>query len=243
MLKYLKKILKIILIRRKHQFNAKRLDISKNDENYSIGVKKVINLLNYTKKNDISYSAIDFPAGYHKFELNNHVIEGQRDPQARFKDLPFSLKGLSVLDIGCNQGGMLHTFSKELRYGVGIDYDGRMINVANKIKSYNGTNNLDFYVFDLEKDNLEYIKDFLPENHVDLILLLSVCMWIKNWKEVVKFSYDISEKLIFESNGQPTQQEEQITYLKSIYGKVQVIHETSEDDLGQKLRKLLVCFK
>ncbi len=243
MINKLKKILKHILNRREQHFVSKRLDISKDDENYDIPTKKLINLLNYTKKSETSYSAINFPAGYHSLFVNKSILKGQRDPIQRFKDLPFSLNGLSVLDIGCNQGGMLHSFSKEFRYGIGIDYDSSMINVANKIKSYNAAYNLDFYVFDLEKDNLDYIMDLLPENKIDLVLLLSVCMWINNWKNVIKFSYDHSDKLIFESNGKPPQQEEQIAYLKALYEKVDLIHEFSQDDPGQKDRKLLVCYK
>ena len=57
-----------------------------------------------------------------------------------------------MLDIGCNQGGMLYELSNRIKYGVGIDYDSRMINVANKIKSHNKLNHLDYYVFDLEKE-------------------------------------------------------------------------------------------
>ena len=98
-------------------------------------------------------------------------------------------------------------------------------------------------MFDLEKDDLDYIMDLLPENKIDLVLLLSVCMWINNWKSVIKFSYDHSEKLIFESNGKPSQQEEQIAYLGTLYKKVDVIHEFSQDDPGQKSRKLLICYK
>ncbi len=239
-MKFLKKLLNTINSQ-KYKVNVKRFDTT-NDEKYNRDVKKIMNLLNYTKKSSVSYSAGDFESGYHTFKIDDYSFKGQRDPELRFKDLPFSLDGLSVLDVGCNQGGMLYAFSDVIKYGVGIDYDSRMINVANKLKSYNNINNLDYYVFDLENEDLNYIYDLLPEEKVDVVLLLSICMWISNWRDVVLFSSRISEKMIFESNGSAEEQEFQVVYLKEIYQNVRLIHSTSEDDPSQKMRKLYYCW-
>ena len=88
---------------------------------------------------------------------------------------------------------------------------------------------------------MDYLQDFLPENKVDVALMLSICIWVKNWKEVLVKAQTLAEKLVFESNGKDIQQEEQIDYLKSLFTKVELIHERSEDDATQKFRKLLVC--
>jgi SAM-dependent methyltransferase len=159
----------------------------------------------------------------------------------RLEDIPFSFDNLSVLDIGCNQGGMLYELSNRIKFGVGVDYDSRMINVANKMKSHCKLNNLDYFVFDLEKENLDYLSDFLPEDKVDVVFLLSICMWIENWREVVAKIPTISRKLIFESNGKPEQQQEQIDELKKHYKTVQLIREKSTDDPSQKNRQLFYC--
>ena len=227
---------------KKYVVPVERLDTTKDDKNYDRSIKRVMNLLSYTRKSGVSYSGGKFNTGYHSFNIKGYEFAGQRNPKLRFENLPFSLKGFSVLDIGCNQGGMLHAFSDEIKFGVGIDYDARMINAANKIKSYTETNNLDFYIFNLESENLEYINDFLPEEKVDVTFLLSICMWIENWKEVIQFAQNNSEKLIFESNGKPEQQEEQIQFLKSTYKNVDLINEKSDDDSSQKNRKLFVCY-
>tara|TARA_B110000914_G_C15460140_1_gene445411 strand:- start:286 stop:1005 length:720 start_codon:yes stop_codon:yes gene_type:complete len=227
--------------RNNYQVEINRLDTT-NDDSFDRGLKKIMNLLNYTKKSAVSYSAGNFDSGYHSMKIGNQEFKGQRNPELRFKDLPFSFKGLSVLDIGCNQGAMISTFAEDLKFGIGIDYDYRMINVANKIRTYNKFDNVNYYVFDLEKENLNYISDFLPTDKVDVILLLSVCMWIKNWKDVISFCVKTSGKLVFETNGNPSQQEEQIQYLQSKYKKVDLIHDTSEDDESQKLRKLYYCY-
>lgn len=226
----------------KYATQVARIDSTIEGDGYSSGVRKIMNLLTYTRKNNVSYSGYNFFTGYHTLEIGEHTFKGQRNPRLRFKDLPISLNGLTVLDIGCNQGGMLHAFSDQIKAGIGIDYDHKMINAANKIKSYNKAHHLDFYVFNLETENLDYLQDFLPENKVDIALVLSVCMWIKNWKEVLIKIQSLSDKMIFESNGKEHQQVEQIEYLKSLYQNVDLIHERSEDDETQKFRKLLFCY-
>ena len=202
---------------------------------------KVINLLNYTKKSGATYSGELYNSGYHTLQLGDKTLVGQRNPSERFKNIPYDFTGKTVLDIGSNQGGMLHACADKIKQGIGIDYDSKMVNVANKIKSFSKNQHLQFYVFDLEKENLSYIKDLLPGNGVDISFLLSVCMWLKNWKEVIDFVKSISTHLLFESNGSVAQQEEQIDYLKSNYKEVHLINEVSDDDPLQKNRKLLLC--
>lgn len=240
-MKRVKKLIKSIR-NKKHQVEINRLDTT-NDDGNSKEIKKIINLLCYTKKSEISYSAIDYEIGYHSFEIDGQTFHGQRNPQKRFLNLPVSFNGLTVLDIGCNQGGMLYSLQDKLKYGIGIDYDSRMINVANKIKSHTKANNLDYYAFDLEKESLNYIYDFLPEEKVDVVFLLSVCKWIKNWQEVIIFCSKISTTLIFESNGRRKKQRDQIDFLRRVYKTVQLINNKSEDDPKQKNRKLYLCFK
>jgi SAM-dependent methyltransferase len=226
---------------KKYKYSVERIETTSDDQ-MSMGVKKILNLLNYTKTSSVSYSAGVYDSGYHSFEIDGIEFKGQRIPKQRFSNLPISLEGKSVLDLGCNQGGMLHNFANEIMHGVGVDYDSRMINVANKIKSYTKRDNLDFYVFDLEKEDLYYLKDLLPQNKVDVVFMLSIAMWINNWKSVVNFSKEISECMIFETNGKDYQQEEQIAYLKSVYKNVDLVNDKSDDDVLTKNRMLYYCY-
>lgn len=226
---------------KKYKVLVERLDTASDDSQYDREIKKVMNLLAYTKRSSVSYSAGAFETGYHTLSIGKYKFKGQRDPKLRFKDLPLSLDNLSVLDIGCNQGGMLHTFSNEIRFGVGIDYDSRMINAANKIKSYTKTDNLDFYVFDLENEELSYIHDLIPTGGVDVVFMLSVAKWINTWREVITFCAELSSKMVFETNGTPAVQDEQIAYLKRMYKNVDLVNARSEDDRMQKNRQLLFC--
>lgn len=201
---------------------------------------KILNLLEYTKMSGASYSARHYPAGYHSIYLSGRKIQGQRDPAERLKNVPFNFEGKSVLDLGSNQGGMLFQVSDKIRWGIGLDYDYRMVNIANKI-SYSKISNCGFYVFDFEKDPLELIPDLLPEDRVDIIFLLSVCMWVKNWEELIEFCVNISDTMLFESNGTDQQQNEQEQKLRSLFVSVHKIAESSEDDPKQKNRRLFIC--
>lgn len=222
-----------------YQFEQNPLDLRA--EPHTLSRCQVQNLLNYTKISGTRYAAQHYPAGYHTIELDGYRLQGQRDPSKRLQIIPVDLQGKTVLDIGCNQGGMLFANEKTIKWGVGIDNDSRLINAANRIKAVRKTNNLDFYVFDLEKEPLELIPNFLPGGRVDVVFLLAVCMWLHNWKKVVRFAARIGGSMVFEANGSERQQLEQERWLKTLYDDVSLVAEASEDDQHQKERKLFYC--
>lgn len=204
-------------------------------------VNKVLNLLSYTTTNSTEYNAEKFPSGYHKLRIDGHEFQGQRDPHQRLVGVPFNFEGATVLDLGCNQGGMLHSIADLIQVGVGVDYDHKMINAANRIRTHNKVSNLSFYVFDLEQENLDLLRNFVPGVRIDIIFLLSVCMWIRNWTTVIDKARLMSNCLLFESNGSDEQQHEQEEYLRSCYSDVLLVRGESLDDPGQRRRRLFLC--
>jgi len=94
---------------------------------------KISNLLEYTKASGQKYSARIYPAGYHTIKLFGKELKGQRDPKKRIEKTPFDFYDKTVLDIGSNQGAMLFELADKIKWGVGLDYDYRMVNVANRI--------------------------------------------------------------------------------------------------------------
>lgn len=203
--------------------------------------RKVLNLLNYTKTSGSEYNAVAYEAGYHSISLGQRRFKGQRDPLARLSDVPFDFSGATVLDIGCNQGGMLFSVANRIKRGVGVDYDHRLINAANRVRAYNGISNLDFYHFDIEQEKLGLLRNFIVGDRVDIIFLLSVCMWIANWKEVVAKCAATAPHLLFETNGSHEQQRDQLGELERAYKTVDLIRDSSIDDPGQKRRALYLC--
>ena len=76
---------------------------------------------------------------------------------------------------------------------------------------------------------------------MDICFLLAVCVWIKNWQQVIDYAYDKAEVLLFETNA--TSQAEHIAYLKQKYATLLLINENSDDDVIQKKRQTYLCLK
>ena len=203
--------------------------------------RRVINVLAYTKSSGSPYSAQGFESGYHSIEISGRVFKGQREPRARLNVTPYDFAGKSVMDLGCNQGGMLFALSGTIRRGIGVDYDGRMVNAANRIRATRGDHQLDFYVFDLEREPLALLDSLRQEQRVDIVFLLSVCMWISNWREVIDYARSVAPAMLFESNGSDEQQSEQERHLRERYAKVQLLQDSSPDDIHQTRRRLFLC--
>lgn len=203
--------------------------------------RKVLNLLNYTKNSGSDYAATTFESAYQTIRLGQHEFAGQRNPWQRLAGVPFEFDGATVFDIGCNQGGMLFCLKDRIREGIGVDYDYRMINAAYRIRAFNSANNLHFYVFDLEKEDLDVLTNFIPSQGIDIVFLLSVCMWIRNWRAVIRKAREIAPCLLFETNGAHQQQNDQESFLRQQFASVDLIRDSSPDDPGQTARRLYIC--
>ncbi len=203
-----------------------------------------LNIIKYTKKSGKAYSAMHEQIGYHSIMLGNTYYRGQRDCYKRMIYIKneIDLVGKNILDLGCCVGGMLYPISDIIKSGVGVDYNYRNINACNKVIKYNKVSNLSFFMFDLEKENLEFMTNFY-DDEIDVCFLFSICMWIKNWKKVLDFIYKISSVLVIETNGSNHQQLEQYKYVKNKYKTVKNLYEKSMDDKSQQKRKLYICYK
>ena len=202
---------------------------------------KILNAIGYAKMGEVSYSAYKYPGGYHTIEIDGEVFEGQRKPAERLAQIDYDFAGKTVLDIGCNQGGIVFETARVARWAVGIDYDSRMINVCNLIRRQLKRDNTDFYVFDLDRDPFSLIVDFLPETRVNCIFLLSVCKWIDRWQELITFCAQISDCMVFETNGSAGQQQAQVDFLNRTYESVELVADQSLDDSDQANRMLFFC--
>lgn len=203
-------------------------------------IRAVRNVLRYTTGSGSPYSALTFPAGYHSIELGGEVLRGQRDPKSRLEGVPYDFTGKSLLDLGCNQGGMVHALADKVRVGVGLDYDPHMINAANRVKAFRKTQHLHFFTFDLQEEPLDFLPNYL-DGAVDIVFLLSVAMWIRNWREVIARAAVLAPAMLFESNGSEEQQTEQEAELRKTYSKVLMLRDSSPDDPIQGRRRLYLC--
>ena len=233
----------------------KRMNIYKSDnnsENFNTFKKKdiktdidsnnyILDIIRYVKNSGKSYSAKHIDIGYHSIEIDGIYHRGQRDciKRLEFCKKEYDFRNKNVLDIGCCIGGMLFPLSNEINYGCGIDFNYRNINAGNAIKQYKKTDNLSFYIFNLDEEQLQFIKNFIQK--IDVVFLYSVCMWIKKWKQLIDFISLNSKVLFIETNGGQSQQLDQINYCRSKFKIVKKLYDKSLDDKGQPNRKLYIC--
>lgn len=206
-------------------------------------INRIIRLLDYAKEKN-PYSGKKFEAGYQTQKIGDKVLVGQRDMNKRLAKIPYDFTNKTVLDIGTNQGGMLFAIADKIKYGVGVDYNSKLINVANRIKSVSQVSNVDFYVFNLDKEPLSIINNFIKTDKIDICFFLSMCRWVTKWRDVIDYIYKISETLLFEANGSNELKAQEIDYLNRIYKRVILLSRDSDDDkVNNKTRRLYICYK
>jgi SAM-dependent methyltransferase len=209
--------------------------------------EEVLKIINYSLGRKRETFGHGFESAYHTIKIGDKKIEGQRDIERRFENIDYDFKGKSVIDFGCNIGGMLHEISDDISFGIGLDYNSKVINAANLINAANEKNNINFYTFNLDKEKLKIVDGFTLGKKIDVCFVLAIALWVKRWKEVVKYCYNISDTLIYESNGDNRFQLEQQDFLKTLYSDVKLLAEKSMDDnrtdAQSKRRMLFICQK
>ena len=225
------------------QLNASQTRFKRNRAQVDLLTEKTIRVINHTKSSaDGRYSGGDFDSGYHTVRIKGQTFKGQRNNEERLSHLDFDFADKVVLDIGCNIGGMLHALGGDIKHGVGVDFDAKCINAANMIASVNGANNLKFFTFDLDKENIYKLWDFVPHEKVDVCFFLALVCWVDNWKGVIDFCAKVSDNLLFETNAHPEDlKKESIEYVKTVYRDVRVLRPESPDDPITQGRVMLWC--
>ncbi|WP_457336309.1 cupin-like domain-containing protein [Rhizobacter sp. P5_C2] len=201
----------------------------------------VLQILDASKSNKTWFDSRGLIAGYHTVSIGGESFQGQRDSAKRVAKIPYDFSGKRVLDIGCSNGGLLHHLSGAIRFGVGVDFNTRCINGANAIKAANGTHNVHFYAFDLDKDDLSLLNSFVFGERVDVCFILNISLWVKRWKEVVNHCAALSDTLVFEAHGNAQQQAEQLRFVQSVYGQTQLLSQQSDDDPTYAQRSMYLC--
>lgn len=214
------------------------------EEDAADELSRTLRVVNFSKLSPESYSGRGFEAGYQTLRLHGQVFPGQRDPRARVELIPLDFEGLTVLDLGCNQGAMLLELASKLKYGVGVDYDPYKINAAHRLQLLEEHRNLGFYTLDFDTDPLPMLVDFLPEGQsYDVVFMLAVSIWIEKWRELILYCREISSTLVFEASGNPDQQDQREAFLRQSFGSVECLAERSLDDPSYQGRRLFICRK
>jgi hypothetical protein len=134
--------------------------------------------------------------GYHSYDLGGIQIPGQRSIRDRvdvFRDW-IDFNGLVAVDLGCNSGGILHHLP-ELKSGAGFDFDASCIKSAQGISNILGSD-YTFTTHDFDKQGLPDI------GKPDVIFMLSLCSWVKSWRDLVAMAISKNCPVVFETNNE-----------------------------------------
>lgn len=193
-------------------------------------------LINTTKQKHYNGWTNRTTYGYHSFKIQNIELPGQRQPWVRLNKIKkyFDFTNKTLIDFGCNTGGMVFHLP-ELKTAYGLDFNTDCIKSCNYISSIlqHKTN---YYFFQQDLNNFD-IKKFINEkniNKIDVIFLLSLGSWIKNWKELYNQSILYCNNIILETNnddeGRP-----QLTYFESLNCNITLISNESDDDITRNV--------
>lgn len=171
-----------------------------------------------------------FGGDYTSIYINNElIVKGSRDPFNRINKIPLDFSSKTVLDLGCNCGGMLFSLSDKIKYGYGLEVNEEAVNNANTIINDFNVKNIEINLKNLEElDNFSFPK-------TDIVFMLSISRWVSTWKKIIEI---INPKvLVFEAHGKPAQVEEQLIFINSYFKSVEHLLTAREN----KIRHLYIC--
>lgn len=173
---------------------------------------------------------MNFGTDYTEIYINGTKIrKGARNPMLRLDAVPIDLTGKTVLDLGCNCGGMLFAISHQIAQGYGIDCSQKAIEAAQKIQQEYDVTNLSFQVGDFK----QYREMSFPKT--DVVFMLSIARWVQEWSTLL----DIIQPniLVFEAHGDGRTRNNQVAHLAARYDSVQHLVDTHE----RQQRSLYLC--
>jgi len=168
--------------------------------------------------------------GYHSFDLMNFKVNGQRNPLERLAIMKehVDFDGKTIIDFGCNSGGMLFHLP-EISRGFGLDFNMECIKSAQCFKDKLNMNHLHFHKQDLNTFNLSDFKNQNKIPVIDIVFLLALGSWIKNWEQLYTDSLAYAETIVLETNND-TEGIPQLELFRSLNATVTLISDASLDD-------------
>lgn len=181
--------------------------------------------------------------GYHSFTIKNMNLIGQRGCVKRLEKMKsvYDFKGKKVVDLGCNTGGMIMHLETSAK-GVGVDYDGKCIEVARKVstllKDY--VPPCEFYQMNLERTN--EVRELMERETPDVVFLLSMGSWV-NWEPLYKTVTGLCNRVFLEINNNHEGQPQIDFFVSEGWNMVEVSGSSDDDTTGNHNRRLFFMSK
>jgi 2-polyprenyl-3-methyl-5-hydroxy-6-metoxy-1,4-benzoquinol methylase len=184
---------------------------------------------------------------YSSFELPYFEIEpkeAQRNSAIRLGNFGVTeriLAGKSVLDLGCNIGGMLFAI-QQYRPGrcLGIEYDLEKVRMAQDIAAYNGLANVKFVQADIDTMSVEQ-----AEGPFDVVFCLAVEAHVKNRRKLYETLSKATKTILYFEGNSTTDPEEVRKCLMAVGFRKVLSQGISRDDIvpANNRRPLLIAEK
>ncbi|MCH1640499.1 class I SAM-dependent methyltransferase [Paenibacillus timonensis] len=181
---------------------------------------------------------------YSSFSLNNISIDPritQRDNGKRLNKFQITKQDIntkSILDLGCNAGGMIFELQKfDPGYCKGIEYDIDKVNLAKKISAFEGLYNVEFIQEDIDEIKI----DNWNVTEYDVVLCLAIEKHVKNKNKLFDLLGRVTKgMLLFEGNSN-MDVNEAIDNLKKVgFKTVQYIGYCDDDALSVNNNRPLI---
>jgi SAM-dependent methyltransferase len=187
-----------------------------------------------------------YEGGYHSFDIYNLNIQGHRNNKLRINEFRkyINFNNKIVVDFGCSVGGILLHIN-ELNNGIGFDFDKLSIKNANYILKQirkENTELADKYKFiNLDLNLIEHNElDKFINKDVDIIFLLSLGSWIKNWENLYSYSIKKGKIIVLETNNKE-EGKKQIEFFEKNNCKLQkIINSSTDDNTGNNKRQTFI---
>jgi len=132
------------------------------------------------------YCTIPFPEFEH--------LGGRRDCKVRFERFeigPKDLTGKSVIDLGCNVGGMVfEALNRGSVSAIGVDHNPKFIGIAKEVA---GFKNIERHVNFIEHD----LDTFNTDAQFDVSFCLAVDLWVKNANRLYNLLGRITKETLY----------------------------------------------
>ena len=156
--------------------------------------------------------------------------EAQRDAARRLEQFGVraeDIRGMRVLDLGCNNGAILFQLSNYgPDCGLGVEYDPEKVDLARRIAEFAGIERLEFRVGDL--DLLEASDIGVP---FDVVLCLAIEAHVQKPGHLYRLLADVTRGvLLFEANASTSPKSVEAELAKVGFGEIRYLG-TCDDDI------------
>jgi 2-polyprenyl-3-methyl-5-hydroxy-6-metoxy-1,4-benzoquinol methylase len=170
--------------------------------------------------------------------------ETQRNSSIRLQDFGItkqSLGGKTVLDLGCNAGGMLFEMQKySPGQCLGVEYDSEKVLIAQQIAAYNGLNNVKFIQADVDHTDAHQLS-----GPYDVVFCLALEKHIQNPPKLYELLSQVTrEVLYFEGNSNTNPKKVKKALSEAGFRNIRILGMSRDDVLpSNNCRPLIVAEK